>query len=340
MIKKVFFLFLITIGCTPKERVEPIVVNYAAAYVVAADNSVSVIDLATQKVAATFQLKNSSDRFAHHIYASKTGNELAVALPSYDFSNGHGLLHTTATVGGVAILDAKTGELKKKWDVSFANHNAAISPNEKEVWTALSNHQGKLLVYDIKTAKLIKEIEVDADPTDLVFSTDGKFAFIAGLESSFVSMIDVATKETIKRIKVDLAPTGVWTGEAGKMYVENKTSNAINVIDIDKKTATEFIDTDFAPGFMKFNEETKELWVCGGRKNAVFVYKKINEDWQKIADILVGNDAHSLAFYNNFKKAIVVNQLSNSVHFVDCQTKEIQKELVVGTKPNGIVIIE
>ena len=80
-------------------------VTYDAAYVVNGEsNSISVINLETNKVEKTIDLAslksdmgsgmnmNMDNMWPHHIYLSPDKSKLAIAAPGMDFSSGHNMM--------------------------------------------------------------------------------------------------------------------------------------------------------------------------------------------------------------------------------------------------------
>lgn len=315
-------------------------IDFPAAYVVNADNTISVINLTSLLVDTTFIIPSSGNSFAHHIYKSPDNQQLVVALPSVDLSNGHGQLHSISATGGVAVLSAKNGNRIAGTTTLSANHNAIFSPDGSEIWTAMMSHDlPEVWVYNAADLKLKAEIQVGTDASEVTFSSDGKTAYVAAQESSFVFAIDVASKEVIKQIKVDFFPTNVWPG-IGRVIVENKNRPSINFIDTQTNTATSAIDLDFSPGFSVIHQHSTTLWVCDGAGARVRVFTEDGQTWRESNSYLVEQDAHAIAFSDKFNLALVVNQQANSISVIDLDKKEVVKRIMVGLKPNGIVLID
>lgn len=315
-------------------------VDFPAAYVVNSDNSISVINLITLQVDTTFIIPSQGDAFAHHIYKSPDNKKLVVALPSVDLSNGHGQLHSIKATGGVAILSALDGTILSSMKTPQANHNAIFSPDGIEIWSALMSHDSPFVkVYNSVNLIEASSIAVGTDASELTFASDGKTAYVAAQESSFVYAIDVQSKEVIKQIKVDFFPTNVWPGN-GKVYVENKNRQTINIIDSERNITTEAIDLNFIPGFTIFHELTETLWICDGESAQIRLFKKLGQEWKQTGIIKTGEDTHAIAFSNKLNQAFAVNQRGNSVSIIDLVRNEVVKEISVGLKPNGIVLID
>lgn len=316
-------------------------IDFPAAYVINGwDNSISVISLAENSVKKLIQLKEVG-KFPHHINLSPDGSKLVVAIPEFDFTLSHDLVHAnTSLKGGFTVLDAVTGKILNQTIIERANHNAVFSPNGKEIWTATMAHGANMYIYDAETYNLIKTIPLDADPSEVVFSKNKRYAFVAPMESSFIHVIDAERKLRVKDIKVDAFPTNVWSGTDGKIYVENKTQKTVNIINADNLSVESAINLDFKPGFMAFNTLHNELWICKATDNKVAYFTKNGTEWSKKGEFQTDLDAHAIGFTKNQETAYIVNQQGNTVSVIDVKTHTKVKDIKVGSKPNGIVIKE
>jgi YVTN family beta-propeller protein len=344
--------FLIITSCKPKETEPLLAINYPAGYVINGEsNSVSVIDLRDNQVKETIELsirstKNQTNTvntfWSHHIYASADKSKLAIATPQIDYSLGHDAVHqaSSSKTGGITILDAKTGQILREIFVPRINYNAIFVNNDKEIWTTTTTHSGEVLIFDAENGKQLSTIPLGADPSEIVLTKDGKYAFVSLGESSNILAIDTQTKKIAKSIKVDLAPTNVWTGTDGMIYVENKNRKSVNIVDTKEFFTTEFIDTPFKPGQIAYNQLLNELWICQAGENKVAYYERKNNEWLYKSSLTVGADAHAIHFTKDSKTAYVVNQLGNSVSVIDIQNHLKIKDIIVENKPNGMVLLD
>lgn len=340
------------VSCKTSDTVPELNIDFPAAFVVNGEsNTISVIDLRNNEVAETINLAINANKnqvttinnfWSHHIQLSPDGKKVAVAAPEFDFTLGHDAAHQAGNsnkAGGIIVVDVKTGKILNRINVPQINYNAAFTKDGKEIWTTTSTHSGELKIYDTENGALIKNFSLGADPTELSFAKDGQFAFVALGESSTVLSISTQKKEISNYIKVDLFPTNVWTGADGMIYVENKNRPSVNIIDPSIMFTTEFIDTDFKPSNAAFNKTQNELWICQASDNKVAYFERIKNEWRIKGRIIVGDDAHAVMFTKDDKFAYVVNQRGNSVSVIDVERKQKIKDIPVGLKPNGIVMV-
>ena len=80
----------------------------------------------------------------HHASLHNAGNalHLSIGVPGMDLSQGHsgGM---PGMKGKILVLDGIKGIVQKNQEVPVANHNAAYSPDGKEIWTSRMDMDGE-----------------------------------------------------------------------------------------------------------------------------------------------------------------------------------------------------
>lgn len=326
----------------------PLNIDYPAAYIInGGSNSVSVIKLSDNTVTATLDLTKISMSgmadmatgvtWPHHIYINPTKTQLAIGVPGMDLSGGHsgGMMNMT---GKIALVDAITGKVTKVIDLPITNHNAAFSPNGTEIWTSQMQEMGTVLVYDANTYALKKTIEVKMHPAEVTFSSDGTMAFVANGGSDTVTVINVSDKMVMGQIAVGDDPVGAWTGADGNMYVDNEAGKSITVIKVSDMSVVTTISLGFMPGMAAYNNGMSELWVTDPDNGKVHWYTKSGTTYTNGGEFATGAGAHAIAYTSDGMTAYITNQSAGSISVVDVMNHTESKEIIVGTKPNGITI--
>ena len=67
----------------------------------------------------------------------------------------------------------------------------------------------EIIVIDSATKKEIRRIKLESVPLGIVFSKDGKTAFVSAVQEDFVLKIDLEKNETIGKVVSGQAPDGV-----------------------------------------------------------------------------------------------------------------------------------
>lgn len=319
-------------------------INYSAAYVVnGEDASVSVIDITKNLVTETIPLMGSDGKMVmwpHHIYKSPTSNNLSIAIPGTDLSAGHagGMPDMN---GMIMVLDAQKGSMIKNLDLPAMNHNAVFSPDGKEIWTSQMEMEGRVLVYDAQSYMLKKVINVGMEPAEVTFSANGTKAYVANGGNDNVMVINPITKERIATIPVGDNPVAAWVGQDNKMYVDNEDGQSVSVIDVISNIVVQTIALGFMPGSVAHNAFKNELWVTDPDNGKVhyWTFNNATNTWVHGNVFSAGLGAHAIAFTKNGETAYVTNQLAKNVSVINASNHTKIKDITVGAKPNGILII-
>ncbi len=340
-------LVMLLSGCNKDHLTTPkLDITHPAGYVVNGEtNSLSVIDLTDNTIVHEIKLgeadhsggHSSSFTFPHHISINKAKTKLAIGVPNMDLSAGHGVGHSGTEKGNIVVVDVRTGEIVKVLDLPKPNHNAIFSPDDSEIWTSQMEMAGKVLVYDANTYALKNTISVGMMPAEVTFSYDGKTAFVCNGDDNTVSAIDVATKTVTKTIAVGANPVGAWTGADNRNYVDNEDGKSVSIIDQNLNVVST-IDLGFTPDYVAYIPINQEVWVTSGTENKIFVYQLQSGTYTKTNEIGMNAGTHAIAFSQDYKTAYITNQKSASVTVFNVATKNKIKDLVVGQKPNGIVL--
>lgn len=319
-------------------------INYPAAYIVNGESStISVIDLTTNNLAETIDLMPAGDMvmWPHHasLFSIFDIHRLAVGVPGVDLSAGHSG-NMDGMKGKILILDAVKGTILKDLEVPAMNHNAAFSPDGKEIWTSQIEMNGKVLVYDAQNYTLKNTINVGMEPAEVTFSANGSKAYVANGGDNTVSVIDPASKAVITNIPVGANPVGAWVGFDGKMYVDNEDDKSISVIDVTQNIVIQTISLGFMPGSVAHNSVKKELWVTDPENGSVhyWLWNVPTNQWVHEGMFPTGPGAHAVGFANGGSIAYVTNQMAASVSIISVSDHSKIRDVPVGKKPNGILI--
>lgn len=298
-------------------------------------NNISVIDAMTNQVTATIALTDAP--YPHHVYLSADAKQMVLAAPGADLSAGHstgGGHGSTGPMGAVLKLDTKTGATLAATRLEMMNHNALLSPDEKEIWTSQMMAPGSVLVLDAASLATKSTITVGAMPAEITFSRDGKRAFVANGEADSVTVIDPVQKSVLKTIAVGDNPVGAWPGGDGVMYVDNESGRSLTAIDSTTLEVVRTYDLGFMPG-MAATAPGGELWVTDAENGKVVFFT--SGGTSKSGDLVTGAGAHGIAFSKDGKTAYVSNQLADSVSIIDVDSHSLRSSISVGSKPNGLV---
>ena len=226
----------------PNSANEP--VNYDAIYVVnGASNSLSVINLTTDKIQKTINLgspgtmmgggmMNGNSTFnnmwPYHISLSPDKSKLAITEPGMDFNGGYEMMMNTSSSGSAG-------------DIHYQHHNG----NSTIVTSDIMQMQGKILILDAITGDLLKELTLEGMPYDAIFSPDGKEIWTAlMMPVGKVKVFNADSYILLTTISVGNMPAGITFSDDGKkVFVANGMSGSVTVIDAVTKMLIDTIVT-------------------------------------------------------------------------------------------------
>lgn len=332
----IFILFALFNACSDGDN--PILnITHPAAFIVnGASNTISIIDLTDDTKVEDIGLNGA--KFPHHIYLSPDKSKLAVAITGLDLSGGHGGGHTGGGGYKVQILNAVTGVIEKEIALSKLPHNAVFSPSGAELWIPQADTPSHVVIYNTADWTKLTEITVGHLTSEVTFASDGSKVYAANTDEGSVSVINPITKTVEADISVGIAPVGAWPAKNGKMYVDNETSKTISEIEVATNLVIATINLGFKPGYVAYNELHAELWVSDAENGKVVYYKLVAGVWTKNGEIATGADAHAIVFTADESKAYVTNQGAGNVSVIDLTTHSKIKDILVGSKPNGIAL--
>jgi PGF-pre-PGF domain-containing protein len=191
------------------------------------DNTLSVIDTATNVVVSTVPVDNDPEGIAvspdgTKLYvASVTGNIVDVLDTSSNSvianvpvgiapmsiavtSNGTRAYVANRDSNNVSVIDTVTNTVAATIDTGQAPRGVAVTPDEKKVYVTCS---GSNIVYVFNTTtNTVNTVTVGKAPFGVAVTPNGKEVYIANKDSNTVSIIDTATDKVKTTVKVGKSP--------------------------------------------------------------------------------------------------------------------------------------
>jgi YVTN family beta-propeller protein len=190
---------------------------YVASY---ADNSLRVIDTATQQVVNSIRVGT---------------NPRGVAV---DPDSRHALV-TNFSENSVSVVDTVAGKVIKT--VAVGVNPTAVTIFPKDHYALVTDYYGNTLsVINTATLKLVGTVPVGVHPDGVAIDPKGQLAYVTNSGSNSVSVIDVHTQKLIRTILVGRAPQKVAIDRDGRhAYVTNFGDNNVSIIDLPNKVGVD-----------------------------------------------------------------------------------------------------
>ncbi|ALK06475.1 MAG: cell surface protein [Methanosarcina sp. 795] len=286
------------------------------------DNTVSVIDTATNNVTAIIPVGN----YTMGVAVSPDGKKVYV---------------TNFFDSTISVIDAAKNKVTATIPVGNAPRGVAISPDGKKVYVphtdvgAPSNNM--IFIIDTATNEVEATVLVGVVPFGVAVTPDGKKVYVTNLDDKTVSVIDTATNTVIATIPVGNNPRGVAISPDGKkVYVacdEGSNNGYIYVIDAVKNKVTARVPVGEFPSEVAVTLDGKSVYVTNGLSNTISV---IDATKNKVtATIPVGNSPSGVAVTPDGSWVYVTNYASNNVSVIDTSTNKVTATMNVGRSPNS-----
>ncbi len=194
------------------------------------DNTVSVIDTATNTVKATAYVGD---------------NPIGVAVSP----DGTKAYVTNYISNSVSVIDTTTNKVTAKVRIGKYPCAVAVSPDGTKVYVTRDAYEDESVsVIDTSTNTVTATVPVGSEPYGVAVTPDGTKVYVSNTLDNTVSVIDVATNMVTVTIPIVNGPQGIAVNPAGtKVYVTNQDSDTVSVIDTATNTVTATVEVGWNP---------------------------------------------------------------------------------------------
>ena len=296
------------------------------------DNSVSVIDTATNTVTATIAMPGTSPE---GVAVTPDGSKVLVGLRTGNSSEGN--------FGSIAVIDTASNTVTAQIGAAISPAGIVVSPDGKTAYFVNNNNNPSpdLWVLDLTTNTVTNKILVNVWPFTLAITPDGKKLYVVSSDfSPAVQVVDLTTNTPTASISVGNFPEGVGiTPDGSQVYVANYDDNTVSVIATATNTVTGTVPVGSAPFLLTVTPGGGAVWVANSGDTTISV---IDTATNKVtATIPGGSVPGGIGFTPDGKTAYVADfgtstTAQNLVSVIDVATQAITGTIEVGKGPSPI----
>ncbi|HMQ03020.1 MAG TPA: cytochrome D1 domain-containing protein [Pyrinomonadaceae bacterium] len=212
----------------------------------------------------------------------------------------------------------------------------------KPVLVVLNKTDNDMAIIDPVSMKVTAKVPVGVGPHEVVFSEDGKTAFVANYGTgpqpgNSLSIIDVAAAKEIRRVDLGplLRPHGIQL-IGGKLYFTAETSRAIARYD----PATTKVDWIMGTGqnvshMIAGSRDQKQFYTANIGSNTVtaFAFQNVPPAGSTITQIAVGRQPEAIDISPDAKEVWVGLNQDNGIDVIDTATNKVVKRIDLGGRP-------
>lgn len=281
------------------------------------DNTVSVIDTASNGVVATVPVADGPDG----IVVSRDDAQVFVSGSS-------------ASV--LSVIDAASDKVVASIEVGKGPQGLAVTPDGRWVLAAV-NGEDRVALIDSGTRSVVASWPV-AKPHTIAVRPDGRQAYVSSQEPGHFALVvlDLAERTVVATIPLEKTPRDLEFGPDGKaLYVTLAGVSAVQVIDPQSNRIVAQIATGISPHVaQQFQGTTTGVVVVQGPGELMLFDPASNTPIRSVA---VGKQPHWVDVVPGGKKVLVSNEGSNNVSVVDL-AGGTTVTIPVGTAPRKVAV--
>jgi YVTN family beta-propeller protein len=328
------------------------------------DNTVSLVDFATRKVIATIPagthprqvvlspdgkrayVCNQDDNTVIVIDTAtnqRVGAPVAVVKSPVSIAisrDGKRAFVPSGTVANMSVIDLQSLQVTPVQLRAVANQ-AVLSPDGKKVYV-IHGPNGMISVFAADTLKLIKIAVAPGGPAAMVFHPSSPRGWVSFPSRGTVRLFDTGDDE----LAALETPTGKFardlalSPDGGRLYAGNLQDNTVSVLDTLSLDVIATIPTS-GPAGLQMTPDGATLLVANYFANTIAGIDPVQN--QVVAQgIAAGQGSNSFAVLEappqTLYRALVANQVSNTVSILDLQTGTPVTSISVGRAPLGIAL--
>ncbi len=194
----------------------------------------------------------------------------------------------------VAVLDADSGSILGDIPDTPGVHGIALAP-ELGIGFISDGGEAKIAVFDLKTLKIVKKIDVGKNPDSILFDPASKLVFVQNGGSNSSSVIDATTQEVVATIPLTGRPEFTVDDQDGNLYINLEDKSSIDVIDVSSKSvkATWPLSPCMEPTGLAIDRNNHRLFSsCANKLLAV----TDAESGKVLQTVAIGDDCDAVAF--------------------------------------------
>ncbi len=284
-----------------------------------ADNSVSVIDLASGKLTHTIP----TGRGPHELVLSPDFKHAVVT----DYVGGNSLtIIDTETLTRAATIDLS--DFPRPHGIEF------LSGNDQVIVT--SEASANVVVATLSTAKIDSNISVNqAGAHMLAMPSDQQFVYTSNMGSNTVSEISLVSKSKVRDIPVPSRPEAIAvTPDGTEVWVGSNDTGTLNVIKIEDGKVTATAEGFGWPYRILFTPDGKVV-VPDLEQNVIRVFNADSHE-ETGSLTITGAGLQGITLYSDPNILFISLNRLNKVAVIDLNKMEVLGTYNTGNRPDGI----
>ncbi|MBU1373043.1 MAG: beta-propeller fold lactonase family protein [Bacteroidetes bacterium] len=176
--------------------------------------------------------------------------------------------------------DADTIKLGEKWPNKISPTGIAVNDKAQILYT-VTKENNSLYIVDLKSKKVLNQIELGSEAYDCLLSPDQKTLYISLWGADEVAIFDTQSKKIIAKIKTENRPNELCLNKKGTiLFVANAGDNSVSIINTASKKVIEVISASISPtkltgsttNGLALSSDEETLFIANADNNCLAVF--------------------------------------------------------------------
>jgi len=278
------------------------------------DNTVSVIDTASNTVTATVQV----GKFPNGVAVTPDGAHVYVA---------------NVLDGTVSVIDTATNTVTATVTVGMVPWGVAATPDGAHVYVA-NFSSNTVSVIATASNSVTATVTVGLNPTGVAVTPDGARVYVGNQGDGTVSVLDTAGNTVTATVTLGGVPDGVAvTPDGAHVYVGNFSSNTVSVIATASNTVSATVPVGKSPQGVAVTPDGAQVYVANQGDGTVSVIATAGNT--VTATVPVGILPVGVAVTPDGAHVYVANQSDNNVAVIATAGNTVTATVPVGIGPRA-----
>jgi YVTN family beta-propeller protein len=203
-----------------------------------------------------------------------------LAAPAADWAlgpDGRSIFVALREVNQIAVIDTESWKVGATAPGGVRPRRLAVQPDGHYLWVAggaPDSDDSGVTVLTTSDAKVAARIKTGRGASDLAFSVDSRFAFVANSLEGTVTVVDVASLRVVARVRTGRRPAAIaYSSLAAMAYVTDQAEGTISAVDATRAgpRIANRIEVEPGVGAIRFSPDGRLAFAVNPEQNMVYV---------------------------------------------------------------------
>ncbi|GLS43336.1 YncE family protein [Methylobacterium brachythecii] len=236
--------------------------------------------------------------------------------------------------GQLARIETGANTVTATIDVQ-AGPAALATDAQGRIYLSHPDHHAVTIV-DAGTGRVLKRLPYAGQAFGIAADPDGRFVYVGDWKAGHVVRLSTETGAVEATVAVGKDPANLVLDRAGRLWVADRESHQVSVVDVARMERIGTIPVGEAPFALGLSPSQDRLYVANARSNDLSVVDTAT--LKPLATVPVGAMPYGVATSADGSRVLVTNQHAGTVSVVDAASLKLTDILKVGRYPEGIVV--